>query len=301
MSEPGQTWDVRGRRFVLDAPVLMGVLNVTPDSFSDGGAYLDADAAIARARVLVADGAGIIDVGGESTRPGASRVEADEQIRRTVPVIEAIARELDVALSIDTTDATVAEAAIDAGAGIVNDVSAGQDDDRILALAAATGCGLVLMHRLKPPAHDVYSDQYESSPAYTDVVRDVADHLVARAAAARAAGVAAASIVLDPGLGFGKSVEQVFDLVRATPVLLEAGYPILSAASRKSFIGAVTEVKAPADRVIGSAALSVAHWIGGCRIFRVHDVAVHREALAVAAAVTAGPARREGSGGGGGR
>ncbi|MEM7229860.1 MAG: dihydropteroate synthase, partial [Planctomycetota bacterium] len=171
-------------------PRLMGVLNVTPDSFSDGGAYATTDAAVVRALEMVRDGAQVIDVGGESTRPGADRIDADEQIQRVVPVIEKIRAEADVFITIDTTRAAVAAAALDAGADAINDVSAGLEDDAMLALAASRGCGIILMHRLLPPELDSYSDRYETPPVFDDVVRTTRAFLQERMAAAQRAGVA---------------------------------------------------------------------------------------------------------------
>ena len=265
----------------------MGVLNVTPDSFSDGGRYFDPGAAAERALEMISEGACIIDVGGESTRPGAQPVDADEQLRRVLPVIEAVRRQSDVLISIDTTQSQVAGPVIDAGANIINDVSAGDDDDTVFALAARRHCGLILMHRLLRPPRDSYSDQYQSPPQYDDVVPAVRDYLLHRATRAQQAGVDRACIVLDPGLGFGKTVEQNYELIRRTNELLSAGYPLLSAASRKSFIGKVTNVIEPSDRVAGSIAVAVAHYLAGVRVFRAHDVSVHRQALAVAQAIAA--------------
>jgi len=267
----------------------MGVLNVTPDSFSDGGAYQDPAAAVAHGLGMIEQGACIVDVGGESVRPGALRVAHGEQIARTVPVIEQLRRRGDVLISIDTTSSLVAAAALDAGADIVNDVAAGTEDQRMLPLAAERGCGLVLMHRLVPPEADTYSDQYDRPPAYGDVVAEVRAYLGRRCRAAVDCGVDPSAIVIDPGLGFGKTVEQNYELVRRAAELTDAGYPMLSAASRKSFVGAVTGVTEPDRRVIGSTVISVMHWLAGVRLFRVHDVAAHREALAVAAGVTAPP------------
>ncbi len=263
----------------------MGVLNVTPDSFSDGGSYASVEAAVDHAVRMIDDGACIIDVGGESTRPGASRVGVDEQIARTVPVIQELGRRRDVLISIDTTSSVVAEAALEAGADIINDVSAGRDDQRMFTLAARRGCGLVLMHRLTSPQHDAYSDQYVHDPMYKDVVETVCEFLGERCEEAISHGVEQNAITVDPGLGFGKSKEQNFVLIRQIHQIVRMGYPVLSAASRKSFIGAATNESTPSKRVIGSTAVSVAHWLRGVRLFRVHDVAAHREALAVAAAI----------------
>jgi len=273
------------RELSLDRPWLMGILNVTPDSFSDGGLFYKPARAVGRALRMINEGAAIIDVGGESTRPGAQRVGDSEQIDRTAPVIEELRRHADVIISIDTTRSTVAEAALEAGAHVINDVSAGREDGAMLPLAAARGCGIVLMHRLRPPPADSYSDRYDVAPAYGDVVHDVAGFLRERAEAAIAAGVEHDAIVLDPGLGFGKTVEQNFELIARTGELVELGYPVLSGASRKSFIGKASGVETPAQRLSGSIAVSVAHWLAGVRLFRVHDVAAHAQALAVARAI----------------
>ncbi len=282
--QDGQVWQVGGGRALrLDRPRIAGVLNVTPDSFSDGGACQDVPTAVARALQMIEEGACVIDVGGESTRPGAARVAADLQVARTVPVIEALRRRCNVLISIDTTQVEVAEASLDAGADIINDVSAGTEDARMLDLAAGRGCGLVLMHRRVPPQEDSYSDRYAGAPEYADVAAEVRGFLEDRCREAVAAGVDALALVIDPGLGFGKTVEQNFQLIHSIRSLVETGYPVLSAASRKSFLGAVTGVTTPSDRVSGSTAVSVIHYLAGVRLFRVHDVAAHREALDVAA------------------
>lgn len=282
-----------GRSLALDRPRIMAIVNATPDSFSDGGRHPDPAAAVAYARQCLAQGADIIDVGGESTRPGAPRIDADEQIRRTLPIIETLARETEALLSIDTTLAPVARAAIEAGAHIINDVSAGLESPPIIHLAADSGAGLILMHRLRPPDADSYSDRYAHPPHYDDVAAEVRAWLLGRAEAALQVGVQRGQIVLDPGLGFGKTVEQNFALIAAVSEWRATGFPVLSAASRKSFIGRATGVEDPADRVHGSVAVSVAHCLAGLRLFRVHDVAAHRQALDAAAMITgSAPSRR---------
>jgi dihydropteroate synthase len=272
----------------LDPFAIMGVVNVTPDSFSDGGQFASFEEAAQHALDLVEQGASVIDVGGESTRPGAQPVSAEEQIRRVVPTISRIRARSHVAISIDTTNATVAAAALDAGADFVNDVSAGTDDRDMFPLLARRGAGVVLMHRLAAPQDDSYSDRYERAPEYTDVVRAVTDFLLARAEVAMAAGIARESIALDPGLGFGKSVAQNFELVARTSELAALGYPVLVGASRKSFLGAVSGRADPEQRIIGSVVAAVAAYGGGARIVRAHDVGAHREALLVAHAVLKG-------------
>ena len=286
MPDHAASWRIApDRTLSLDAARLMGILNVTPDSFSDGGAYATVEAQLARAREMIEAGASIIDVGGESTRPGAQRVDVRTQIDRTCPLIEALSRASDVVISIDTTRAEVAAAALDAGAHAINDVAAGNEDAGMLGLAAARSCGIVLMHRRVPPDRDSYSDAYAEPPAYDDVVAEVARFLRDRATAAEAAGVARAAIVLDPGLGFGKTVEQTFTLIARTAELVTLGYPVLGAASRKSFIGAASGVTEPSRRVAGSVAASLAQHRGGVRLFRVHDVRAHREAFGVQGAI----------------
>jgi dihydropteroate synthase len=282
---PALIWRISDDRVLaLDEPRLIGVLNATPDSFSDGGMYPSIDAQLGAALRFVEEGAEIIDIG-ESTRPGAARVGEAEQIDRTIPVIEELRLCSDVLISIDTTRSAVARAALEAGANIINDQAAGLEDERMLPLAAERGCGLILMHRLAPPPEDSYSHQYEQEPEYADVVATVREFLLGRCIAAETAGVAREALVIDPGLGFGKSVEQNYRLIARSAELLATGYPVLGAASRKSFIGAVSGVKLPRDRLIGSVAAGVAQYLAGVRLFRVHDVAAHRQALAVTSAV----------------
>ncbi|MDQ7012367.1 MAG: dihydropteroate synthase [Planctomycetota bacterium] len=287
-----------GRSLLLDRPRLMAVVNTTPDSFFAGSRTTDVHTAVEMAAAAVRDGADMLDIGGESTRPGAERVPQAEQIDRVVPVIAAIRATGDplatIPISVDTTLPGVARAAIEAGADAINDVSAGAEGGGggdMLDLAASSGAGLVLMHRLVPPDRDSFSDRYEQEPEYDDVVVQVRDALLARAVAAEAAGVRPEAILLDPGLGFGKTVEQNLDLVRRGDVLVAGGYPVLSAASRKSFVGRVsdpdTEQTAPEDRLPGSVACSVLHLAAGARVFRVHDVGPQRAALAAAWAIVA--------------
>ena len=269
------------RELPLDSPRLMAIVNATPDSFSDGGLYLDARAAIDHAKECLDDGAAIIDIGGESTRPGARRIDAAEQLRRVLPIVQGVAALGDATISVDTTLAEVARAAIDAGAHIINDVSAGVEDPAMFRLAAESGAGLILMHRLRPPDKESFSDQYTAPPEYGDVVGEVKAWLLARAAAAMSGGVSRGQIVLDPGLGFGKTVEQNFEIISRVGEWVEMGFPILSAASRKSFVGRATGVVEPAARVAGSVAITVQQFLGGVRLFRVHDVGAHRQALEV--------------------
>lgn len=272
----------------LEPFAIMGILNATPDSFSDGGQFVGIDDAVEFALELVEQGASVVDVGGESTRPGAARVSADEQIRRIVPVIARLRARSNVAISVDTTRAAVAEAALDAGADFVNDVSAGSEDPAMFRTLAKRGAGVILMHRLAPPGEDSYSDRYAKEPVYGDVVRDVSAFLLSRAEMAIAAGIARESIAIDPGLGFGKSVVQNYELVARTSEFVALGFPVLVGASRKSFLGAVTGREDPEQRIIGSVVAAVAAYGGGARLVRAHDVGAHREALLVAHAVLRG-------------
>ncbi|USO00332.1 MAG: dihydropteroate synthase [Phycisphaeraceae bacterium] len=273
----------------------MAIVNATPDSFSDGGRHNDPSRAVDAARAFVAVGADMLDVGGESTRPGSQRVQADEQIRRVVPVIRAIREAgVDTPISIDTTLAAVAWAALDAGADAINDVSGGEEDPDLVALAAERACGLILMHRLVPPERDRYSDRYDEAPAYGDVVEAVRADLGRKAEAAIAAGCDPESIVLDPGLGFGKTVEQNVELVQGSAKLMSLGYPLLGAASRKSFVGRLSmgpmdrDPPGPADRLGGSIVFSLAQLARGVRLFRVHDVREQARALRAAWAIGCG-------------
>jgi len=282
-------WTAGSDRVVsLEPFAIMGVVNVTPDSFSDGGQFAGPEEAAQHALQLVEEGATIIDIGGESTRPGAARISPEEQVRRVVPVIARLRSRSGVAISIDTTSAAVADAALEAGADAVNDVSAGCEDRAMFPLVARRGAGLVLMHRLAPPGDDSYSDRYAEPPIYDDVVREVASFLLMRAELAMGAGVARECIALDPGLGFGKSVAQNYELLARTSELAALGMPVLVGASRKSFLGAVTGRSDPEQRIIGSVVAAVAAYGGGARIIRAHDAGAHREALLVAHAVLKG-------------
>jgi len=294
---PAQVWLAGfGKPIALDRPRLIAILNLTPDSFHDGGRLPTVEDAVRAAERAVAEGADALDIGGESTRPGSERVAAEEQTRRIIPAIEAIRARggplSTIPISVDTTLAPVSLAALDAGADAINDVSAGLEDASMLALAAERRAGLILMHRLAPPERDAYSDRYATPPVYGDVVAETGSFLRTRAEAAMAAGVIRDAIVIDPGLGFGKTVDQNLELIRRTGELAALGYPVLSGLSRKSFVGRAAGLtgSAPADRLEGTLALSVAHLHAGARLFRVHDVAPHARALAAAWAAM-GPVR----------
>jgi dihydropteroate synthase len=265
---------------------LMGVVNVTPDSFSDGGLYLDADAAITHARELFGEGAEIVDVGGESTRPGAEPVSAAEELRRVLPVVEGItAAATGVQVSIDTSKASVARACIEAGATLVNDVSALRADPEMASLVAESGTECCLMHMRGEPR------TMQADPHYDDVVDDVRAFLEERLAHAVDAGVREERIMLDPGIGFGKTLAHNLALLRRLDELTGIGRPLVVGTSRKSFIGRVLadaagrdEPVAPAERLPGTIATNVLAYERGASVFRVHDVAPVRAALTVAAA-----------------
>ncbi len=259
-------------------PLIMGVLNVTPDSFSDGGRFFDHDAALRRVRQMVADGADVIDVGGESTRPGAAPVSLDEEVSRVVPLIAAITQVTDAPISIDTLKPEVAEEARHAGATVWNDVSALSHDSGSLETAARLDCDLVLMHMQGEPR------TMQANPYYEDVVAEVESYLLERAGVAMRAGVKREHIWLDPGIGFGKSLDHNLALVRATTRLASNGFPLLMAASRKRFIGALEEregaVASPPENRLGATLAAHLYAVqAGARMVRVHDVAEMKQAL----------------------
>jgi dihydropteroate synthase len=261
-------------------PLVMGVVNVTPDSFSDGGAWLDPDAAVAHGHDLARQGADILDVGGESTRPGAQPVAEDEELRRVVPVLEGLAG-AGPRLSIDTSKAAVAAAALRAGATIVNDVTALRGDPAMAALLAQHDCEVCLMHMLGEPR------TMQREPRYDDVVADVKAFLSERLAFAVAQGIAEERVWLDPGIGFGKTIEHNLELLRRLHELVALGRPLVVGTSRKSFLGTMTG-RGPHERVPATIATNVLALAAGARIFRVHDVAEARDALLVAAATLRG-------------
>lgn len=267
----------------LDRPRLMGVLNVTPDSFSDGGRFLDPRAAQAQARAMAAAGADILDIGGESTRPGAAEVPPQEEIARTAPVIAAL-QGIAAPISIDTRKAAVAQAALDAGAAIVNDVSALAFDPALAPLLAGRKTPVILMHAQGSP------QTMQDNPTYGDVLLDVFDALETRIAAALAAGIARDRIVVDPGIGFGKTLAHNLDLMARVSLFHALGVPVLVGASRKRFIGTIAGVNEPADRMPGSVAVALAAVAQGIQILRVHDVGETKQALSLWAAATRGKA-----------
>ena len=276
-------WRVKGKVFTLTRPLIMGILNVTPDSFSDGGQFFSRDAAIEQARRMRDEGADIVDVGGESTRPqGAVRVDASEEMRRVVPVIGAIAESIsDVVVSVDTVKADVAAEALGAGAQIVNDVSGFRLDPRMGEICAGTGAGVVLMH-----SRGGVTDMGTYAHAqYDDVVAEVLAELRQRVDAARRSGVADDHIAIDPGIGFAKRSEHSLNMLAALPELAEWGYPIVVGVSRKRFLGEIAGVSDPAARTHATVGANVAALDRGARVFRVHDVAPNRQALDAAWAI----------------
>jgi dihydropteroate synthase len=255
----------------------MGIVNVTPDSFSDGGRWYEAADAIAHGLRLVEDGAAILDVGGESTRPGAEPVEAREELRRAIPVVRALS-DHGAAVSIDTTKLVVAEAAVEAGASYVNDVSAFRAEPEMASFVAERGVRCCLMHMLGEPR------TMQDHPRYEDVVDEVKAFLHDRAGRAIAEGVAESQIDVDPGIGFGKTAEHNLALLNRLGEIADLGFPVMVGASRKTFIGRLDRESPPLDRVAGTTAANVLALERGASIFRVHDVAAARQALTVAAA-----------------
>ena len=259
-------WQCSSYSFDTRMPVIMGILNVTPDSFSDGGEYADFDAAIAHAEAMVEQGARIIDVGGESTRPGAQPVEIDEELQRVLPVVKALA-ERGVCVSIDTRHAEVARAAVEAGASIINDVS-GFRDAAMVEVARACDAGLVVMHMKGEPG------TMQDNPVYDDVVNEVRDYLAQRCAELEACGIARNRLCIDPGPGFGKTVKQTIELVRNFHEFVRLGYPVMAALSRKSYIGYAYKIEDPKERDIASAAEALLACELGVSVVRTHNVAV---------------------------
>ncbi|MGH8177045.1 MAG: dihydropteroate synthase [Steroidobacter sp.] len=261
----------------LSRPVVMGILNVTPDSFSDGGEYGDFDCAVSHALRMVEEGAGIIDVGGESTRPGAHAVPAEEEIRRVTPVIEALARRIDVPVSVDTSKPSVMAAALHAGASMINDVRALQEPGA-LEVAARSNAAICLMHMRGEPR------TMQSEPHYTDVVGEVRGFLVARSTACAEAGISGDRLAIDPGIGFGKRFDHNLVLLAAVPALVDLQLPVLIGVSRKSMFGALLG-RAVEERLAGGLAVAAAAVLAGASIVRAHDVRETVDAVKVAAAL----------------
>ena len=283
-------WQLRARSLPLDRPLVMGIVNVTPDSFSDGGQFFDPGAAVAHARALLAEGADILDVGGESTRPQSARpVPVDEELRRVLPVVQALATECpDAVISVDTVKAAVAEAAVEAGAHIVNDVSGMRLDGAMAEVCARTGAGVVVMH-----SRGGVSDMATYAHAdYGDFLDEMLGELRERVKAVEAAGVRRDHVAVDPGIGFSKRPEHSLLALACLERLAAWGYPVVVGASRKRFIGTLTGATQPQQRRDGSLGAAVAAYDRGARVLRVHDVGPTRHALDVAAAIrAAGEAR----------
>lgn len=269
---------VKDRRLAVDRPLIMGIVNVTPDSFFDGGRFYDPQQAVAHAVQLVEEGADLLDIGAESTRPGALPVDEEEEHRRLIPVVAAVAKAVSVPISVDTSKAAVARAAIDAGAVMINDVTALRGDTTMVEVVAKTGAGLVLMHMQGTP------ETMQRSPHYDDVIEDITQFLAERARFAMDRGIAHERIVLDPGIGFGKTLTHNVDLLANLDAFLQLGFPLLVGPSRKGFIGQLTR-QSPEGRAWGTAgvvALAVEH---GANILRVHDVAPMKDVVTVADAI----------------
>ena len=262
-------------------PLIMGILNVTPDSFSDGGMYPNTRDAVARGLEMVEEGADIIDIGGESTRPGSKRINANEQKRRVLDVIAALYKEIPehIVISIDTTLSEVAEAALDAGATFVNDVTGGTDDKNLIALVAERGVPYCIMHMQGRP------QDMQDNPTYSNVCEEVKAFLLKQAETAQQAGIAASQIILDPGIGFGKRTEHNLELLQGLKTLADSNFPVLLGTSRKRFMGEICSTEDPAQRMPATCATTALGVLAGVRIFRVHDVWQNRQAADVSYAI----------------
>jgi len=281
MSSIASTWSFGPHTLHCDRPVLMGIINTTPDSFSDGGRFFELDAALEQAKRLTEEGADILDIGGESTRPGSDPVTVEEELRRVIPVIEGIrAAGIEVPISIDTRKLMVAERAVECGATILNDVSALRDDPELADFAAERGLGVVLMHMLGMPK------TMQVEPRYDDVIGEIGEFFEERLAFAKERGIPSQSIVIDPGIGFGKLLGHNLRILRECWEWLRFGRPIMVGPSRKRFIGEILDVEVT-ERLHGTTGACVAALFGGARIFRVHDVGPVRDALRVAYSIIA--------------
>jgi dihydropteroate synthase len=281
-AEPPRSWTIRGAELSLEQPVIIGIINVTPDSFSDGGHLPSADAAIAHGERLMADGSRLLDVGGESTRPGAAPVPVQEEIARVVPVIAGLQQRGVGPISVDTRKAEVARAALDAGAAVINDVSGLRFDAELAAVARAAQAGVMLMHMRGTPA------TMDDLATYDHLAVEVAAELAALAEQAERAGIARERLVVDPGFGFAKAALQNFRLLDELATIVALGYPVAVGLSRKRFLGAATG-RPVGDRDRATAVACALAWERGARLFRVHDARLTREALALASATTNPP------------
>jgi len=279
MARSSQLWEIGNRAFDLSRrPLIMGILNVTPDSFSDGSRFLDPQRAVARALEMEAEGADIIDIGGESTRPNAAPVDEDEELRRVLPVLEGLAGQLKIPISIDTYKAVVAERALAAGTEIVNDISGLTFDERMAEVVAAARAGLVVMHTRGMPA------EMQKETGYHSLINEITQSLRASLARAETAGIAATRVVIDPGIGFGKSVDGNLEILARLREFAVLGRPILIGTSRKSFIGKVLD-REGGDRLFGTAATVAVALLNGASIFRVHDVREMRDLVDMTQAI----------------
>ncbi len=276
--EMGQKWLIKSQELDLDAPVIMGILNVTPDSFSDGGKFIDPEKALSRAMEMLEEGATIIDVGGESTRPGSKPVPVKEEISRVVPIIEKLSAQTQALISIDTQKARVAQAALEAGAHIVNDVSAGRNDSEMFDLVKNWQAGYILMHMQGNP------ETMQDAPVYDNVLETVKSFFISRLDAATQSGVALEQIVLDPGIGFGKTLADNLSLMGNMGAMIDLGRPLILGASRKSFIGLIDK-STPDNRLGGSLAAVISAYSQGVKFFRVHDVAETRQVIDIFTAI----------------
>jgi dihydropteroate synthase len=275
--EPSSTiWRCRERTLRCDRTLIMGILNITPDSFSDGGNYFDLAQAVVRGLKIANEGADIIDIGGESTRPGAAVVDEAEELRRVVPVIRTLAERTNCAISVDTNKASVARAALEAGAHAINDISAATWDEAMAATVAEFQAGIVLMHCQGTPA------TMQQEPHYDDIVSEVRDYLGARVEALVAAGLPRENTVVDPGFGFGKTLEHNLTLLRQLDQFTRLGRPILVGLSRKAMLGTLTGQKRPEQRIHAGLAAVTAAILRGARLVRTHDVAATRDAARIA-------------------
>ena len=265
----------------LNKPLIMGILTITPDSFSDGGKYSDLKAALNHVELMISEGADIIDIGGESTRPGSDSVSATEQIRRVIPVIKAIRCQLNypVLISIDTTSSAVAKAALDAGATIINDVSAGKNDPALLTLAAQMNAEIILMYCQGTPK------TMQDKPYYKNVMQEVISDLTIQITAALNAGIKKENIAIDPGIGFGKRKQDNLDLLAHLDTLVALGFPVLLGTSRKRFMGSICSESEPSELVTATAVTTALGVMAGVQLFRVHDVKENRQAANVAWAI----------------
>ena len=286
MGRTARNTDRAGTLTAGPGPVVVGILNVTPDSFSDGGDFLDPEVAAQHAASMLDEGAGMLDVGGESTRPGSDPVSQEEEIERVVPVIERIlSARPEAVISVDTYRSGTATAALEAGASLVNDVTALRGDPRMATVIQEAGCPVILMHVQGEPK------TMQKDPQYQDVVREVRDFLAERAEYAVAVGVRPENVIVDPGIGFGKNLEHNLNLLNNLDAIVDLGFPVLIGASRKRFIERITGLQEARERIPGTVATTVLAYERGATFFRVHDVRANREALAVAEAVLHTPRR----------